>query len=52
MRAALPILLLVAGVCLIVAGMAVSPLPWLAPVLAGVALVAAGLFVDVAEADK
>jgi hypothetical protein len=52
MRTALPTLLLIAGVCLIVAGMAVSPLPWLAPVIAGVAFVAAGLFVDVAEADK
>lgn len=52
MRRVLPVLLLVAGVCLIAAGLASSPLPWLAPVVVGAALVAAGLFADVPEADQ
>lgn len=49
MRRILPVLLLAAGVLLVVFGLFVSPLPWLAPVFGGAALIAAGLFADVPE---
>lgn len=52
MRSVLPVLLLVAGVALVILGLYLSPLPWLAPVFAGAALIAAGLFADVPEVTK
>lgn len=46
----LRILAAVVGLTLICAGLVLSPVPWLAPVVAGGALVAFGLLSDTKEA--
>ena len=48
---ALQVGLIAAGVGLVIAGLAASPLPWLALVAAGAALLFVGLFIDVPEGD-